>query len=106
MANTEQPWVLSSWTHYFKNQSITGKLGLTKEQYPALTTFIDDLGNADDMSIPPLAMYDMLCQVVCQLEKISTFCDTAIAKCKQEIASLINKNGQPKRGNPNKILAL
>lgn len=82
-----------------------GKLGLIKQQYPALTTFIDDLGNADDVSIPALAMYDMLCQVVGKLEEVSTFCDTAIAKCKQEIASLINKNGQPKRGNPNKILA-
>ena len=64
----------------------------------------DNLGNA--VSIPALAMYDMLCQVVGKLEEVSTSCDTAIAKCKEEIASLINKNGQPKRGNPNNISIL
>ena len=105
LATTEQPLVFSTWTHYFKNQSIMGKLGLIKEQYPTLATFIDDLGNdaVDNVSISALGMYDALCQVVGKLEEVSTFCDTAIGKCEEEISScLINTDGQPKRGiNPN-----
>ena len=82
-----------------------GKLGLIKEQYPTLATFIDDLGNdaVDNVSISALGMCDALCQVVGKLEEVSTFCDTAIGKCEEEISScLINTDGQPKRGiNPN-----
>ncbi len=103
LATTEQPLVLNTWTHYYKNQSIIGKLCLIKEQYPTLATFIDDFGN-DVVEIPalPMAMYDTLCQVVGKLEEISHFCDIATGKCEEEISICSDRNGQPKKGNCNK----
>ncbi|CAB4011703.1 Hypothetical predicted protein [Paramuricea clavata] len=73
MLAAAQKTVISTWTDYYKSQSIVGLCEIADKQYPAVVDFMET--RKDKSCIPPKAFYEMLGLYVAMLEEASAFSD-------------------------------
>lgn len=96
MLAAAQKAVISTWTNYYKSQSVVGLCEIADKQYPAV---VDLMKTRKDKSIPPKALYEMFGLYLAMLEEASAFSDQALGKCSQYATDCLISGGErPKRG--------